>query len=165
MPNKFSVLFGMVLVTCFAQNVAAQVLPLPRFVSLSRGEVNMRTGPGDRFPIKWVYQERHYPVEIIDEYELWRQIREMDGTTGWVHRRMLSGDRYVVMKNEGTVLQKPENGAKTIAIAQKGTIGKIDKCPGETRYCQIEFMYNERTIDGWVHRDSFFGVYPNEIIK
>ncbi len=125
----------------------------------------MRTGPGDRFPIKWVYQERHYPVEIIDEYELWRQIREMDGTTGWVHRRMLSGERYVVMKQEGNVLIKPTKEAKTTAVAQKGTIGKIEKCPPESHYCQIAFTHNEHTIEGWVNRDSFFGVYPNEIIK
>ena len=57
-------------------------LDVPRFVSLRNSEVNLRTGPGNRYPIMWVYQEKGYPVEVIDEYELWRQIREVDGTTG-----------------------------------------------------------------------------------
>ncbi len=43
-------------------------LPLPRFVSLRAAEVNMRIGPGVRYPIDWVYQRRNLPVEIVDEH-------------------------------------------------------------------------------------------------
>ena len=42
-------------------------LPLPRFVSLKSAEVNLRTGPGTRYPIEWVYKRRALPVEIIAE--------------------------------------------------------------------------------------------------
>jgi len=43
-------------------------LPLPRFVSLRAAEVNLRTGPGVRYPIDWVYHRRGLPVEVIDEF-------------------------------------------------------------------------------------------------
>ena len=42
-------------------------LPLPRFVSLRASEVNLRAGPGIRYPIQWVYQRRNMPVEVIEE--------------------------------------------------------------------------------------------------
>ena len=40
----------------------ASGLPLPRFVSLKSGEVNLRTGPGKRYPIDWIYRRRGLPV-------------------------------------------------------------------------------------------------------
>ena len=91
MKVKYWLCFG---VLCLAGAVSAQELSIPRFVSFRRADVNLRTGPGNRYPIKFVYRMKNYPVEVIDEYELWRQIREVDGTVGWVHRRMLSSGRY-----------------------------------------------------------------------
>jgi hypothetical protein len=37
-------------------------LPLPRFASLRGSQVNVRTGPGVRYPIDWVFQRRSMPV-------------------------------------------------------------------------------------------------------
>ena len=39
-------------------------LPLPRFVSLDADKVNIRTGPGVRYPIAWVFVRRDMPVEV-----------------------------------------------------------------------------------------------------
>ena len=36
-------------------------LPLPRFVSLRAGEVNLRTGPGVQYPVDWVYLRKNLP--------------------------------------------------------------------------------------------------------
>ena len=55
-------------------------LPLPRFVSLKSAEVNLRTGPGTRYPIEWVYKRRALPVEIIAEFDNWRRVRDWEGT-------------------------------------------------------------------------------------
>jgi SH3-like domain-containing protein len=39
--------------------------PLPRFVSLSSEEVFVRSGPGSRYPVKYVYRKKGLPVEVI----------------------------------------------------------------------------------------------------
>ena len=104
---------GLGLIT--ALPVVAQELAIPRFVSFRRSEVNLRTGPGNRYPIKYVYYVQNYPVEVIDEYELWRQIREVDGTVGWVHRRLLSGVRYIITTKNGVLYKKPDNTSATVA--------------------------------------------------
>lgn len=144
---------------------AQEELSIPRFVSLKLGEVNLRTGPGNRFPIKYVYKEKNYPVEVIDEYELWRQIREIDGTVGWVHRRMLAGTRYIIMTKDDKLFKEPDMGSKMVAFAQKGTIARVENCPPQSNYCELFFLFKERKIRGWAHKDSFYGVYPNEVIK
>ena len=71
---------------------------LPRFVSLRSDQVNLRVGPGENYPIEWVLTRKEMPVEIVKEFENWRMIRDWQGTEGWVHERMLTGKRAVVVK-------------------------------------------------------------------
>ena len=72
----------------------------PRFASLKSDEVNLRTGPGQRYPIEWVYRRIGYPVEIVAQFDVWRQIRDADGTVGWVHQTLLSGRRTALVRSE-----------------------------------------------------------------
>lgn len=132
----------------------------PRFAAIRNNQVNMRTGPGEKYPIKWVYKEKHFPVEIIDEYELWRRVKEIDGTTGWIHRTQLSSARYGLILEDTALTQKPNDTSKVIAIAGKGTIGKIMKCPKKSDFCQLDFG----KAKGWTRKINFYGVYPNEEI-
>ena len=55
-------------------------LPIPRYVTLRAKEVNVRAGPGSRFPIEWVFQRPDLPVEIVTEFDTWRKVRDVDGT-------------------------------------------------------------------------------------
>ncbi|MDP7625068.1 MAG: SH3 domain-containing protein, partial [Rhodospirillales bacterium] len=64
--------------------------PLPRFVSLRADEVNLRTGPGVRYPVDWVYQRKNLPVEVIAEFGTWRKVRDVQGSQGWIHQSLLS---------------------------------------------------------------------------
>ena len=67
-------------------------LPIPRFASLKSDEVNVRTGPGSRYPIDWVFKRKGMPVEIVAEFENWRKIRDWQGAGGWVYQGLLTGD-------------------------------------------------------------------------
>lgn len=145
--------------------MAQERLAIPRFVSLKMGEVNLRTGPGGRYPIKYVYKKKHYPMEIVDEHELWRQVREIDGTVGWVHRRMLTGVRYALLKKDTDVFKKPDVSSKIRAIASKDVLGKIEECPKKSEFCKLDFELGEKHLKGWVKRDVLYGIYPNEEIK
>ena len=144
---------------------AQEQLAIPRFVSLKMGEVNLRTGPGNRYPIRYVYKKKNYPVEVIDEYELWRQIREVDGTIGWVHRRMITGTRYVLLKQDVDVFKKADISSKIKAYATKDVLAKIESCPFKNDFCELEFDTGEKKIKGWVKRAHLYGIYLNEVIK
>src|SRR5581483_8166931 len=50
-------------------------LPLPRFAALRSDDVNLRAGPGTRYPIEWVYKRRDLPMEIEREFEVWRLVK------------------------------------------------------------------------------------------
>ena len=166
MRNKKAILLS---IFCYffisSASFAQEQLSIPRFVSLKMGEVNLRTGPGSRYPIKFVYRKKNYPMEIIDEHELWRQVREIDGTIGWVHRRMLTGVRYVLLKTDADVFKKPDESSKVRAFVTKDVLGKVESCPKKSEFCELEFEFNDKKIKGWVKRSSLYGIYPNETIK
>ena len=67
-----------------ARTAGASGLPVPRFVSLKSDRVNLRQGPGTEYPTAWVFRRAGLPVEVIKEFESWRQVRDAEGTTGWV---------------------------------------------------------------------------------
>lgn len=132
-------------------------LPLPRFASLRADEVYMRTGPGTRYPIEWIYRRRGLPVEIIAEYDVWRKVRDWNGAVGWIHRAMLTGKRMAITTADTTsLLSSPEAGAPVVARAEAGVVARILSCGGP--WCQIE----ARDITGWVPRRTLWGTLPGE---
>jgi SH3-like domain-containing protein len=135
-------------------------LPVPRYVSLRSEEVNVRTGPGVRYPVEWVFQRRHMPVEVVEQFEHWRKIRDIEGTEGWVHQSMLSGKRYAIVTGEIRSLRaRPEAGAKEVARLEPGVIAELLECQGPL--CRLD----AGGVKGWLPRAEFWGVYPGESLK
>jgi SH3-like domain-containing protein len=135
-------------------------LPVPRFVSLKSNEVNLRAGPGQRYPIEWVYKRPGYPVEITAESDLWRQIRDIDGTTGWVYHSLLAAKRTaLVTGGVRTLRNEPSEEAEGVALAEPGVMVELRVCEGE--WCEVD----ARGIVGWIKRTELWGVYAKEEIR
>ncbi len=132
----------------------------PRFESLRWDRVNLRAGPGDQYPIRWVLTRKGMPVEVIDRFDVWRKIRDWQGSVGWVHERMLVGNRTViVMGMERTLHADPSETAKPVARAQPGVVGRLLACRGA--WCRIE----AQGVKGWVERRAIFGVTLDETVE
>ena len=145
-----------------AQQDGASGLPLPRFVSLRAGEVNLRTGPGVQYPIEWIYQKQSLPVEIIAEHTTWRKIRDWEGAQGWVHQSMLGAKRsMIVIGGTRNVYKKPDVAGAVVARVEPGVIGKLATCPDGTEWCRVEV----EGIEGWIKRADFWGVYRGEVLE
>lgn len=140
---------------------SASGLPVPRFVSLKSGDVNMRSGPGTRYPILWVYHHEGWPVEIIEEFDQWRKIRDMEGTAGWVHKSMLDGHRTVIIKGKEprTLRAEPKEDASPVLKAAPMVVARLAECQKE--WCRLQIQAHK----GWVRKGALWGVYPQEEIK
>lgn len=137
-------------------------LPLPRFVSLRAGEVNLRTGPGVQYPVDWVYLRQNLPVEIVAEYGTWRKIRDWQGTQGWVHQSMVSGARtFIVTGEPRTIRRKGDPKSPPVAIIEAGAIGKLVSCPDLGGWCRVEAANRK----GWLRRVDFWSVLRNEVME
>lgn len=132
---------------------------LPRFASLRSDEVNLRVGPGRNYPIKWVLTRKGMPVEIVAQFEHWREVREPLGSEGWVQERMLTGQRTVMITGRIRDLRRGPSGASAmIARAEPGVVAGLLECrPG---WCRITAGH----VTGWVRREDVFGVRPDETV-
>lgn len=135
-------------------------LTLPRFVTIAAAKANLRVGPDFRYPIEWVYQRRGLPVEVIGEYDLWRQVRDIDGDEGWIHKQLLSGRRAAIVAVPLATIHKDAGaGSDHILYASKGVIGTLEQC--EADWCEIEIA---GTL-GWIAKEQIWGVYAAEIFR
>ena len=132
-------------------------LPLPRYASLRANKVHLRTGPGIRYPVDWIFVSRGMPVEITAEFENWRKVRDWQGTEGWVHRSMLSGKRTAVVTGGVQPLRRePDANSVMAARIMEKVVGRILECEGD--WCRIEIGKRR----GWMRRAHIWGVYSDE---
>jgi SH3-like domain-containing protein len=139
---------------------ADQSLPVPRFVTLRSDKINVRAGPGEQYPIDWVFTRKDMPVEIVAEFNHWHRIRDVDGTEGWVQERMVTGKRAVIVRGQQrTMRERPSGEAAVVARAEPGVIARLLECqPG---WCRVEAA----GVSGWLKREEIWGVYPGEVIQ
>ncbi len=141
--------------------IAKSGLQVPRFVSLKAGRVNVRVGPGEDYKVAWVFTRVGLPIEVIQEYDTWRRIRDSDGAVGWVFNSLLSGRRTAVVtpwaKGEAQPIRADATTSAAIAAyLEPGVMGTIDRCRGG--WCRI----SGKGFDGWIEQDRLWGTYPNE---
>jgi SH3-like domain-containing protein len=135
-------------------------LPIPRFASLRSDEVNVRTGPGTRYPVDWVFKRKAMPVEIVAEYENWRKIRDWQGASGWVHQSLLTGKRSFIVPSKVVSLHRtPALAAEVVAKLDPEVTGEIQSCSGD--WCRVKVS----GMSGWLERSDLWGVYKSEPIN
>ena len=149
-----------------SQNVGPSGLPLPRFVSIKPARVNVRVGPGRNYTVVFSYQKQGLPVEITQEYDQWRKIRDSDGDEGWVYQSLLSGHRTAMItpwqKDKSKLApmrREPSENAPLAAELEPGVIAAIHKCDG--KWCELDVNHTR----GYVAQDQLWGAYPGETVK
>ena len=157
----------------FAQQTAAVTglqtgsvtgLPVPRYVSLKTNRVNLREGPSMDHATTWVFQRAGLPVQITAEFEIWRKVRDLEGTEGWVLHSLLSGRRTALVapwkKNENfKIFARASETADLAATLQSGVIGSIRSCDGA--WCLID----GDGFKGYIKQSNLRGVDPGDKIE
>ena len=138
-------------------------LPLPRFVSLKAGRVNVRVGPGQDYRVSWVFTRSGLPVEVVQEFDNWRRIRDSDGTEGWVFHSLLISKRTAVVApwQDGDPLPirreaERYGGDHRLSAAE----GRRERDECEKGWCRLA----DPRFRGWIQQDRLWGVYPDETI-
>lgn len=144
-------------------------LPVPRFVSLKSDRVNLRKGPGTDYPTGWVYRRAGLPVEVIKEFESWREVRDSEGATGWVLQSLLSGRRTALVlpwaRKSGSspplvpIMASDSEHSGVIVNVEAGVIADLHSCDG--RWCRV-------TVDqysGYIAQKKLWGVYEGETFR
>jgi SH3-like domain-containing protein len=133
---------------------------ITRFASLRADDVNVRAGPGVRYPVKWKFVQRNMPVQVIAEYDTWRKIRDWEGAEGWVHRAMLSSKRSLIMTGQGQTMRKDAtDDSAAVARLAPGYVVTVSRCRFD--WCEVDASGYE----GWIKRDGVWGMFPGEKLQ
>lgn len=131
--------------------------PLPRFVTLKSSVVNLHVGPGTQYPTNWKYVRQFLPVEIIAEFGIWRQVRDVDGTQGWIHQNLLSGVRYgLIIASQDNIYKDPDQSSRVLAMVEPGVLVRLLDC--NNLWCRVR----ANSIQGWIKREKLWGLYSHE---
>ena len=123
------------------------------FVSLRSNKVNLRVGPGNEYPIKYVYKIKAMPLKVLGEYEGWYKVVDKDNDEGWVSKNLTMKARYVIVKNGTQILYKKDDlESNPIFRLEENVVAKLDKC--EKDWCKVEV--NDKT--GWLESKNIWGI-------
>ncbi len=153
-----------------ATKVDANGARVPRYVSLKADRVMLRQGPGADYPTAWVFKRTGLPVEIVEENEVWRKVRDSGGTEGWVHMSLLSSRRTALVlpwelkggqaqSTSATLRDDDRESARAIAQVEAGVLASIIGC--EKGWCRVSVG----DYRGYIEQSKLWGTYPNEQIK
>jgi SH3-like domain-containing protein len=160
-----------------AQNVGPSGLPLPRFASLGSSKINVRHGPGQKYDVAWIFVQNGLPVEIIQEFDAWRKIRDSEGAEGWVHKTLLSGRRTALVTpwhgndaDAQTILYaRADDESPERAILKPNVLVTLDKC--DKKWCEITGRFKpdenadkSENFKGFIAQSALWGVYQNEVL-
>jgi SH3-like domain-containing protein len=100
------------------------------------------------------------PVEVIDEFEVWRKVKDYQGDIGWIHLSQLSRKRTLLTIKDGIVLFKDSTiYSKPIIKIGNLEAAAIKKCI--PNWCLIEIQ----KYKGWIQTDHVWGLENKEIIN
>jgi SH3-like domain-containing protein len=134
---------------------------LPRFEALKTDDTNMRKGPGQRYPIEWVYKRHDLPLEVERQYDVWRYVRDPDGVEGWVHQVTLSDRRtFMIQDKDATLRSDPNDTASPVAQLKVGVIGRLRECDQGSNWCKVQVS----GYRGYLRRDQLWGLLPDEVV-
>jgi SH3-like domain-containing protein len=141
------------MLVAIAAPAAAQEREVPYWATLRAGEVNMRVGPSEAFPIEWVYRRQGLPVKVVRVMQGWRLVEDPDGERGWIISRLLDPDRGAIVTGDGLAEMRaaPESDAKVLWRAEPGVVGELGDC--DEGWCELDVAGRK----GWVRAARLWG--------
>ena len=122
------------------------------YMSLKNKKVNVRYGPGLDYPIKFVFNKKNYPVEIIDEKENFRKILDFKKNSGWIHRSQLKKSSSFITLETVILFSDSTKFSRPIAKIESGRLLNKKKC--NLNWCRVE----TGEYKGWVLKENLWGV-------
>jgi SH3-like domain-containing protein len=134
--------------------------PLPRWAGILYDGVKLRVGPGQRYPVEWIYRRPDQPVRVLREFDNWRLIEDHEGVKGWVHQSNLTGRRSFMVPSERMLRRSGSEEATAVAVLRPGVVGRVRGCAAGAAWCEVRVGEHR----GWIRREGLWGISAGEAI-
>lgn len=123
-----------------------------QMVSVSREEVNLRSGPGTRHSSEWVLS-RGFPLKIVGRRGDWLQVEDFEKDKGWVLRTLTSNTPYHIVKvKSANMRSQPTTASRIVGKVSYGdTLKTLERRTGWVK------VQRDGSVRGWVSRHLLWG--------
>lgn len=139
----------------FAALLISLVTPLVHareMVSVARGEVNMRSGPGTRYDAPWGLS-RGYPLAVVGRRGAWIKVRDFENDEGWVLRSLTDRTpHHVIRVGTANLRSTPSTRGRIIGKAGYGVVLRTLERRGN--WIKVR---DQRGTTGWVANHLVWG--------
>jgi len=152
MKNNIKIIIFITIIFCSFFNTKSPAENSLKFLSLKNNKVNLRQGPSFEYPVILIYKKKYLPIVIIEKSETWRQVRDFENNSGWIHISQLSKRKSGInIKDNAVIYKKPTIYSRPIARLEIGRLLLIEKC--KSNWCKV------KTSDytGWMNKNYLWG--------
>ncbi len=135
----------------------SQAAALAEMVAVAGEDINMRSGPGTNNEVLWK-MGAGFPLEIVKRSGEWIQVRDFEGSVGWVQKKTINSTPHLVVKaNKGSdatinIRSEPNAKAKVVAQAKYGVVfRKLEKKGDWVK------VAHSQGVTGWVDANLLWG--------
>lgn len=149
-----------IIITLIIINQLFNLIFADEFVYTRFDLTNMRSGPSKQYFIKWIYIRKNIPFKFIKEFESWYLIQDIDNSTGWIYKNLLTHNQnYAFIKNQSKIYLRPSLTSQNIATIDPLVLVRFEKC--STNWCRIKVNANSdkksKIINGWIEKNQLWG--------
>lgn len=130
----------------------ALAAPASEMVSVSRSEVNMRSGASAQSPVLWALGQG-YPLKVMARKGRWLKVRDFENDLGWVYRPMVAKTPHMIVKvGVANIRSTPGTRGRILAKAQYGDL--LRTLEHRNEWVRVQ---REGGLKGWVSRSLVWG--------
>lgn len=119
------------------------------FVSVTKDNVNVRTGPGTNHPVHMELFEG-YPLKVVGKEGTWLQVTDFENDTGWIEGSLTrTGDTVIVKSQTSVNLRSGPNTTSEIVVSlDRGVV--LKKTGMKDQWIQVR---HNSGVSGWIHQN------------
>lgn len=148
---SYRILYIFVFLLFFSSISFAEVL------SVNGENVNLRSGPGTKYSVKWEYGQG-FPLKVIDRKGDWLKVSDFEKDTGWIHKSLLSKQRHVIIKvnkknkKKINIRSKPSTNSQIVGKAYYGVV--FERVETKSGWAKVR---HETGLIGWIKETLLWG--------
>jgi SH3-like domain-containing protein len=149
--TRCSVLLSIIVLTFGSGLAKAEML------SIAKDGVNLRSGPGTKYEIKWEYGEG-FPLRVVSKKGDWYKVKDFEGDTGWIFKSLLTSGGHMIVKvnkksnKKVNIRSGPGTKFKVVGKAYYGVVFQtLEQKNGWAK------LKHDTGLEGWIKRSLLWG--------
>ena len=124
------------------------------YACVNNNTLNIRSAPSTQSAIVWKVV-RHYPFQILASQGVWRQVKDFEGDTGWVHSDYLSTAKTAIVTNEFANIR----ASATISSEKVGKADYGDVFPVlSVKDKWVEIQMPDSNESAWIYKSLLWDI-------